>query len=128
MRPYLGHAYTKTLLVGYLKVKFNCVSCFLLDKLTQRHEGAGQGGDGRTLLGEAGGGIPQPLHSEEAFQKFLQAPMDTEGSWEEWLVCLPTGRLALLRAIPPRRWRLMPSQAGAGDLRRLSSSKHGKKA
>lgn len=99
MRPYLGHAYTKTLFVGYLEVKFNWVSCFLLDKLTRR-EGAGQGGGGRPWLREAGGGISRPLHSEEAFQKFLQAPKDTEGSWEEWPVCLPTGRLALLRAIP----------------------------
>lgn len=55
MRPYLGHAYTETVSVGYLKVQFNRGSCFLLDKLTQGREGAGQGGDGGRFWGKLEG-------------------------------------------------------------------------
>lgn len=52
---------------GYLK--FKCVFRVLPHKLPHwlGVKGTAQRGDGKAFLGEAGKGIPLPLHGEEAF-------------------------------------------------------------
>lgn len=68
---------------------------------------------GKHLVVGAGRGIPHPLHSEEAFQKFLQAPVGTQ-KVAGWLAPATRERLTLLRGdVTLELWAALGSQSRA---------------
>lgn len=92
----------------------------------QARRGQGRQRKREGIWGEGGGGIPHPLHSEEAFQKFLQAPTGTREviGRNGWLV-LATREAHSLQGrcdLGAEGWR--PTGRQAGGLRNHSKNEH----